>query len=145
MNDVKIIGARYNRGTNPSLESIKKDTRYGDFIIRNWQHFNILLWRQDYNRMKKFIRIIFILFYLLCMIVIYLSTVDKYGVVYDMDPTLPQGSLSNSSDNGKVFAGLILLIIFISQIAFFYFERSRKWKWATGIMTALAFLFVFIM
>ncbi|AUX74087.1 hypothetical protein EPYR_00308 [Erwinia pyrifoliae DSM 12163] len=94
--------------------------------------------------MKKLIRIIFIIFYLLCMIVIYLSTIDKYGVVYDMDPTLPQGSLSNSSNNGKVFAGLILLIIFISQIVFFYFERSRNWKWATGIMTALAFLFFFI-
>ncbi|CRY69647.1 Uncharacterised protein [Yersinia pekkanenii] len=94
--------------------------------------------------MNKFIRFIFILFYLLCMIVIYLSTVDKYGIVYDMDPTLPQGSLSNSGDNGKVFSGLILFIIFISQIVFFYFEKSRKWKCATGIMTTLAFLFFFI-
>ncbi|EGM5038383.1 hypothetical protein IRT72_004823 [Salmonella enterica] len=45
MNDIRIIGARYNRGTNPSLESIKRDTSYGDFIVRNWQHFNNLLWR----------------------------------------------------------------------------------------------------
>lgn len=44
MNDVKIIGARYNRGTNPGLESIKKDTRYGDFIVKNWQFFNELVW-----------------------------------------------------------------------------------------------------
>jgi len=44
MNDVKIIGARYNRGTNLSLESIKKDTRYGDFIVKNWQYFNKLVW-----------------------------------------------------------------------------------------------------
>lgn len=44
MNDVKIIGARYNRGTNPSLESIKGNTGYGDFIVRNWQHFNRLVW-----------------------------------------------------------------------------------------------------
>jgi hypothetical protein len=43
MNDVRIIGARYNRGTNPSLESIKKDTRYGDFIVKNWQHFTRLV------------------------------------------------------------------------------------------------------
>ena len=94
--------------------------------------------------MNKFIRIVFILFYLLCMIVIYLSMVDKYGVVYDMDPTLPQGSLNNSSDNGKVFGGLMLFFIFISQTAFFYFEKTKKWKWATGIMTALAFLFFFL-
>lgn len=44
MNDVKIVGTRYNRGINPSLESIKKDTRYGDFIVINWQHFNKLIW-----------------------------------------------------------------------------------------------------
>lgn len=44
MDDVRIIGARYNRGINPSMESIKKDTSYGDFIVRNWQHFNKLIW-----------------------------------------------------------------------------------------------------
>lgn len=44
MNDVKIIGARYNRGKRPSLEEIKKDMRYGNFIVRNWQHFSNLIW-----------------------------------------------------------------------------------------------------
>ncbi len=95
--------------------------------------------------MKKFIRISFVMFYLLCITVIYLSMVDKYDVVYDMDPVIPQGSLNNSSHNGKVFSGLLLFFLFISQIVFFYFEKSKKWKWATGIMTALAFLFFFIM
>jgi hypothetical protein len=70
--------------------------------------------------------------------------VDKYDILYDMDPTLPQGSLNNSSDNGKVFGGLMLFFIFISQMVFFYFEKSKKWKWAIGIMTTLAFLFFFI-
>lgn len=89
--------------------------------------------------MNKFIRVVFVLFYLLCMVVIYLSTVDKYEVVYDMDPTFPQGSINNNSDNGKIFSGLILLFIFISQIAFFYFEKSKKWKWATGCCSAARF------
>lgn len=44
INDIKVIGTRYNRGTNPSLESIKKDMRYGDFIVKNWQYFNKLIW-----------------------------------------------------------------------------------------------------
>ncbi|WP_084276300.1 hypothetical protein [Erwinia mallotivora] len=44
MDDVRIVGARYNRGTKPGLASIKKDMRYGDFIVRNWQHFNKLIW-----------------------------------------------------------------------------------------------------
>ncbi|AIU71187.1 hypothetical protein [Hafnia alvei] len=94
--------------------------------------------------MNKFIKIVFVIFYLLGMVVIYLSMVNKYDVVYDMDPTLPHDSLNNSNDDGIIFGGLILFFIFISQIVFFYFEKSKKWKWATGIMTALAFLFFFI-
>jgi len=43
--DIRIIGARYNRGITSTLESIKKDSRYGDFIVRNWVYFNKLLWR----------------------------------------------------------------------------------------------------
>lgn len=43
MDDIKIIGARYNRGISPSLDSIKKDTQYGDFIVNNWKHFNSLV------------------------------------------------------------------------------------------------------
>jgi len=95
--------------------------------------------------MNKFIKISFIIFYLLSIIVIYLSMVDKYDVIYEMDPMLPQGSLNNSSHNGKVFSGLLLFLIFIFQMVFFYIEKSRNWKWATGIMTALAFLVFFIM
>ncbi|WP_309578269.1 hypothetical protein [Scandinavium hiltneri] len=45
MDDIRIIGARYNRGTNPDIESIKKDTRYGDFIVKNWSHFRRLVGR----------------------------------------------------------------------------------------------------
>lgn len=45
MNDVKIIGARYNRGTNPSMESLKKNMSYGEFIVKNWEHFNRLVCR----------------------------------------------------------------------------------------------------
>lgn len=77
--------------------------------------------------MNKFIRIVFILFYLLCMLTIYLSMVDKYDVVYDMEPTLPQGSLNtSSSDNGKIFGGLILFFIFISQIVFFILRNPKN-------------------
>ena len=32
--EVKIIGARYNRGPHLSLEEIKKNTSYGDFIVK---------------------------------------------------------------------------------------------------------------
>ncbi|PHN62934.1 hypothetical protein [Pseudomonas viridiflava] len=41
--EVRVIGARYNRGTNLSLEDIKKDTRYGNFIVHFWFRFNKLM------------------------------------------------------------------------------------------------------
>ncbi len=40
---IRIIEARYNRGISLSLEKIKQDTSYGDFIINNWLHFSGLL------------------------------------------------------------------------------------------------------
>ncbi|WP_162886612.1 hypothetical protein [Pseudomonas syringae] len=43
MDEVRVIGARYNRGTGLSLEEIKKDTRYGNFIVTHWLRFNKLM------------------------------------------------------------------------------------------------------
>lgn len=40
---IRIVGARYNRGISLALEEIKKDTSYGDFIVKNWLHFSALL------------------------------------------------------------------------------------------------------
>ncbi|MFK8258005.1 hypothetical protein ACFL9S_09485 [Erwinia sp. AnSW2-5] len=94
--------------------------------------------------MSTFIRIVFIIFYLVSMMVIYLSTVDKYDFIYDMEPTIHRGSLIDNSNNGNVFAGFTLFFIFLLQIAFIYFEKSKKWRWATGMMTVAACLFFFI-
>jgi hypothetical protein len=44
MEDVRIIGARYNRGLIPTLEEIKRNTSYGDFIVNHWQRFSRLIW-----------------------------------------------------------------------------------------------------
>ena len=44
MDDVRIVGARYNRGKELSLEDIKKDMSYGNFIVNNWIYFrNIII------------------------------------------------------------------------------------------------------
>lgn len=40
---IKVAGARYNRGLEPSLEEIKKNTSYGDFILKRWQLLSELL------------------------------------------------------------------------------------------------------
>jgi len=43
MEQVKIVGARYNRGIGLSLDQIKKNTSYGNFIVKFWSRFTNLL------------------------------------------------------------------------------------------------------
>lgn len=43
MDQVKIVGARYNRGIGLSLDDIKKNTSYGSFIVKFWPRFITLL------------------------------------------------------------------------------------------------------
>jgi hypothetical protein len=43
MDQVRIIGARYNRGINLSVSEIKKNTSYGDFIVKVWPRLSGLL------------------------------------------------------------------------------------------------------
>lgn len=43
MDEVRIVGARYNRGMGLSLDQIKKNTSYGDFIVKFWSRFTGLL------------------------------------------------------------------------------------------------------
>jgi hypothetical protein len=43
MDEVRVIGARYNRGMGLTLEQIKTNTSYGDFIVRIWTRLQGLL------------------------------------------------------------------------------------------------------
>jgi hypothetical protein len=43
MDQVRIVGARYNRGIGLSLEQIRKNTSYGNFIVKYWPRFTGLL------------------------------------------------------------------------------------------------------
>lgn len=76
------------------------------------------------------------------MLLIYLSTVDKYDIVYDMDSSIPQGSLhDNDGGDSTIFAGMMLFIIVVLQALVAYFEKSRGWKWIAGIMAVVAAVF----
>lgn len=44
IDDARIIGSRYNRGVKPTQEEIKRNSRYGDFIINHWKLFTKLVW-----------------------------------------------------------------------------------------------------
>jgi hypothetical protein len=43
MDDIRVVGARYNRGIIPTLAEIKRNTSYGNFIVKHWQRFNKLV------------------------------------------------------------------------------------------------------
>ena len=40
---IKIVGARYNRGIGLSIDEIKRNTSYGDFIVKRWSSLSGLL------------------------------------------------------------------------------------------------------
>lgn len=41
--EIRILGSRYNRGPELSLRQIKKNTSYGDFILKNKKHLQRLI------------------------------------------------------------------------------------------------------
>lgn len=43
MDQVRIVGARYNRGVGLSLEQIRRNMSYGNFIVRIWDRLTNLL------------------------------------------------------------------------------------------------------
>lgn len=43
LEEARVIGARYNRGVELSLDKIMQNTRYGDFIVKNWLRFTQLM------------------------------------------------------------------------------------------------------
>ncbi|WAK02396.1 hypothetical protein [Methylobacter sp. YRD-M1] len=43
MEQIQIVGARYNRGIGLPLDAIKKNTSYGDFIVKLWTRVTSLL------------------------------------------------------------------------------------------------------
>ena len=94
--------------------------------------------------MKIIFRITCVIIYLLFVALIYLSTIDKYDVIYERNPDLLQGSLGNNNGNGVVSSGVSLFVILMFQCVFFLLEKSRAWKTAIVIMAILAFFFFFI-
>jgi len=68
------------------------------------------------------------------MFILYLSGVstlfllsgDKYSFMYDMDHSIPIGSIQDNSGNGTVLSFIILCLLLIIQVVFFYCERNKK-------------------
>ena len=94
--------------------------------------------------MKIIFRITCVIIYLLFVALIYLSTIDKYDVIYERNPDLRLASLGIYNGYGVVSSGVSVFVILMFQCVFFLLEKSRAWKTAIVIMAILAFFFFFI-
>jgi len=91
------------------------------------------------GNMRLLVRMSSIVIYFFLVLFIFLVTEDKYSLIYDLDPSIPDGSfIDNSDGSGKELAAVTLGLIFLLQSASFYFSRDKKWRIAAVILAALA-------
>lgn len=68
------------------------------------------------------------------MFILYLSGVstlfllsgDKYSFMYDMDHSIPIGSIQDNSGNGTVLSFIILCLLLIIQVVFFIVKEIKN-------------------
>jgi hypothetical protein len=87
--------------------------------------------------MKGCYKIFLLLFYVIGLVALCLLSVDKYSWMREIDPSVVSGSIIDNAKNSRVISFLLFLFLILSQIIFFIFEKSRKWR-------TISFLLVFI-
>lgn len=91
--------------------------------------------------MKIIFRITCVIIYLLLIALIYLSTIDKYDVIYERNPDLLQGSLGNNNGNGVVSSGVFLFVILMFQCVFFFVGKIQSLENCNNYHGYTGFLF----
>ncbi|QHM73902.1 hypothetical protein [Mixta intestinalis] len=87
--------------------------------------------------MKGRYKIFLLLFYVIGLVALCLLSVDKYSWMSEIDPSVVSGSIIDNSKNSKVINFLLFLVLMLSQLILFIFEKRRKWR-------TVSFLLVFI-
>lgn len=89
--------------------------------------------------MRIFLRLSSLVIYFLLLLFIFLVTEDKYSLIYDLDPSIPDGSfIDNSDGSGKELGAVTLGVIFVLQAIVFCFSPDKKWRGAAVLLAALA-------
>jgi len=89
---------------------------------------------------NKFRTLMFVL-YLSGVSTLFLLSGDKYSFMYDMDHSIPIGSIQDNSGNGTFLSFIILCLLLIIQVVFFYCERNKKLKIASLLLALIAVFF----
>lgn len=95
--------------------------------------------------MRLFIKVFSIFVFVVLVIAMFIATEDKYSLIYDMDPSIPEGSfVDNGNGSGNEIGAVALFLILLLQSISFYFFRGKKWR-VTSIVFAVFAVFLFVM
>lgn len=93
--------------------------------------------------MNKWLRATLIICYLVFLFFMYTVTIDKYEMMYEIDPSIPTGAFNNDGA-GRVVGGFLLGMIICVQTLSLILEKTNKWKLLSVILALIAvFLYVF--
>ncbi|EAX2192965.1 hypothetical protein APQ02_22745 [Salmonella enterica] len=95
--------------------------------------------------MRFFIKVLSIVFFVALLAAMLIATEDKYSLIYEMDPSIPEGSfVDNGNGSGNEVGAAALFLILLLQFMSFYFFHGKKWR-VTSVALALVAVFLFVM
>lgn len=69
-----------------------------------------------------------LLFYAIGLVALSLLSVDKYTWISEIDSFMVYGSVIDNSKNSNIINYLLFLMLMLSQIILFIFDKSCKWR-----------------
>ncbi len=76
--------------------------------------------------MRFFIKVLSIVFFVALLAAMLIATEDKYSLIYEMDPSIPEGSfVDNGNGSGNEVGAAALFLILLLQFMSFYFSMEK--------------------
>lgn len=134
----RILGARYNYGTSRTLEQLKTDLLYGNFIVKNWHSYITYVERSICRMTKiKILSIVSSLAYLVGVLFIYALRGGEYDWMLEITPDI--GSVPESSDDWLLLSKFALAFTLATQ-APMLFTKNRKYHLVMIVMAVIFYV-----
>jgi len=94
---------------------------------------------------RFFIKVLSIGFFVALLAAMLIATEDKYSLIYEIDPSIPEGSfVDNGNGSGNEVGAAALFLILLLQFMSYYFINGKKWR-VTSVTLAILAVFLFVM